>query len=325
MPDSESGLIYAYVFDRKGGARRIDWAGVRAFDPSEGVLWIHLDYTCEESLKWLIEHSAIDSVVREGLLADQPRPRATVEDDGLLFILRSVNMNPGSEPEDMVALRMWLDKDHIVSLRHRIVKSVRVFADQIESGKAPSSVSQTLVTLIELALEELMSQAHQVEDEVWRLEDMVVQAESEELRHPLADLRRKAIALRRYIAPEREVETRLQTLKVPWLDAEARAHLRECAERLTRIVEDLDAARDRAAVTQEELSNRLSELANRRLYVVSILATIFVPVSFLTGLLGVNVGGIPGRSHPSGFAILCGAMVVTVIVQIIVFRNRRWL
>ena len=94
---------------------------------------------------------------------------------------------------------------------------------------------------------------------------------------------------------------------------------------LTRIVEDLDAARDRAAVTQEELSSHLSEQTNKRLYVLSVVAAIFLPLGLLTGLLGANVGGMPYATHPQGFLILSGALVVVVALEVLFFRLKGWL
>ena len=67
--------------------------------------------------------------------------------------------------------------------------------------------------------------------------------------------------------------------------------MREVSDQLARYLEDLDEARDRAAVTQEELVNRLSEQMNNKMYILSIVAAIFLPLGFLTGLLGINVGG----------------------------------
>ena len=73
--------------------------------------------------------------------------------------------------------------------------------------------------------------------------------------------------------------------------------IREIAERTSRFVEDIDAAKDRAAITQEELNSRLSEQMNKAMYVLSIVAAIFLPLGLLTGLLGINVGGIPGAEN----------------------------
>ena len=77
--------------------------------------------------------------------------------------------------------------------------------------------------------------------------------------------------------------------------------IRESLNRFNRYLEELDSIRDRAIVTQEELLSQLSETLNRRMYILSLVATFFLPMGFLTGLLGINVGGIPGADRPIWF------------------------
>jgi zinc transporter len=112
---------------------------------------------------------------------------------------------------------------------------------------------------------------------------------------------------------------------VPWLDTQARARIAEVTEDMLRAIEELDAARDRAAVTQEELSSRVAETANQRLYVLSIITAFFLPLGFVCALLGVNVGGVPLQRSDWAFWALCGLFVVAALAQLWFFRRRRWL
>jgi zinc transporter len=118
---------------------------------------------------------------------------------------------------------------------------------------------------------------------------------------------------------------RLMLERVPWLSDLDRVRLREQTDRVMRYVEDLDAARDRAGVTQEELAGKLSEQMNNRMYVLSVIAGIFLPISFVTGLLGVNVGGIPGPENPWAFTVLTLLLVVITVVELLIFKHKRWL
>ncbi len=127
------------------------------------------------------------------------------------------------------------------------------------------------------------------------------------------------------MAPQREAISRLQSEKMSWLTAEDSVRLREVYDHLTRYLEDLDAARERAAVTQEELVSRLSEQTNNRMYVLSIVAAIFLPLGFLTGLLGINVGGIPGAEYKAAFTIFCMFLVAIVIIELIIFKKKKWM
>jgi zinc transporter len=130
--------------------------------------------------------------------------------------------------------------------------------------------------------------------------------------------------LRRFLAPQREAFAKLAQIHVPWLGDTARSRIVEAADRMTRTVVELDAARDRAAVTQEELQSKIGEATNQRLYVLSVITVVFLPLGFVCSLLGVNVGGVPLQHDDWAFWALCGMFVVVVTLQIWFFRRRGW-
>lgn len=321
----QTGLICAYALDGKGGGKELDWSAIRDWTPEDGVLWVHLDYDGNLAREWLYQDSGVAPITLEALLARQPRPRGFPDADGLMLIIRGVNLNEGANPEDMVSLRMWVEGDRIITMRHRKVQAIKTVRRSLEEGKGPICVGDFLCDTIHQILDRIAVVVDDLDDSIAHLEDEVLRAESYEMRHGVADLRRQAIALRRYVGPERDVLARLESHKVSWLNDDMRARLREAADRLTRSVEDLDAARDRAVVTQEEIASRLSELLNKRLYTLSIIAAIFLPLGFVTGLMGVNVGGIPGSSFEWGFLALCGFVVLLGGAQLWVFRKLGWL
>jgi zinc transporter len=318
-------LIAAYILDGKGGGQRVGWNEIRQWTPSDGLLWVHLNYTAPEAQQWIEEESQLENVVGDALLAEESRPRVTAFDDGLLISLRGVNLNPGADPQDMVSLRIWADKNRVITTHRRKLLTVADICTAIEKGKGPRTSGEFLEDVADRLMSRMGGVIDELEDKVAELEEAVLTAESHELRPKLASIRRVAIYLRRYMAPQREAISRLQSEKMSWLTDEDRVRLREVYDHLTRYLEDLDAARERAAVTQEELVSRLSEQTDNRMYVLSIVAAIFLPLGFLTGLLGINVGGIPGAEYKAAFSILCLLVVGIVIVEIAIFKKKKWM
>jgi zinc transporter len=325
MPDSPSVGLHCLLLDGKGGARSLTPDELAAWSPDQGVLWVHLDYTDPDDRHWLETGSGLDPLIVEALRAEETRPRATTVGDGMLIALRGVNVTPGAEPDDMVAIRLWVDQERIISTRHRRAMSVADVATQLASGKGPTSAAQCLVELVDQLVGRMSDTVDQFEDRVAELEEQFLEASSAAMRFDLAILRRQAIMLRRYLAPQREALARLNTAMAGWLDDSGLLHLREVSDRLVRHIEDLDAVRERAAVVQEELQNRTSEQVNTRMYVLSVVAAIFLPLGFLTGLLGINVGGIPGADNTLAFWVFIAMLVLVVILQVMIFRWRKWL
>lgn len=323
--NSVDGLVFAFLLNGKGGGARLDLDGVRRWQPGSGPLWVHLDYKGAATGDWLTRESGIDPTLVEALTADEPRPRSLVYKGGLLAVLRGINLNPDADPEDMVSIRVWIDPSRIVTLRHRRVMAIDDIRTALESGNGPTSVGDFLEMLADRLVSRMGVALSDLDDSVDALEDEVLSRQTYELRQNLSGVRRTAIALRRYLAPQRDVMERLHAERVDWLSDTERMRLRESADRITRYVEDLDAIRDRATVMQEELNGRLAEQMNKTMYILSIVAGLFLPLGFLTGLLGINVGGIPGTESHWAFAIFCILLGVVASVQIWFFRRKKWI
>ncbi len=317
----EQGLVLAEILDGRGGGRSIGWEEIGTWDAGQGVLWMHLNLAHAETREWLESHSGLHPASVEALTADASRPRSFRDGDGLVVILRGINPRPGTEPDDMVALRMWVGATRIITLRARFTAvATRVQAD-LSRGEGPHDPGDFLVHAAESLMGRIGEAISAVDDTVDQLEDETLVSAGADLRTRIAALRRNVIGLRRHLAPQRDAMKLLMAERVPWFDDVSRVHMREIADRVTRSVEDLDSARDRAAVTQEELTTRLSEQMNQTMYRLSIITAIFLPLGLLTGLLGINVGGMPGVEDPLAFWIVCALLLA---LSVLLFGIVRW-
>jgi zinc transporter len=319
-----TGLAHAYLLDGRGGCTHLDWDGVARWTPADGALWLNLDYTLPDVKHWLAERSQIAPLVLDSLLDDDPRPRAAAHGEALLLLIRAINLNQGAAPEDMLSIRAWIEPHRMVTLRHRKSRSIKAIAAELDAGSGAADVAQLTALLVERVLEYAATRVDTLGDAIAACEDQVLTETRGELRSQLADHRRRAIALRRFLAPQREAFAKLAQIQLSWLDATARARIAESADRMTRTVEELDAARDRAAVTQEELQSKIAEATNQRLYVLAIITAVFLPLGFVCSLLGVNVGGVPLQHDDWAFWALCGMFAVVVALQLWFFRRRGW-
>lgn len=323
---AETGLQHAFLLDGKGGAKRLDWDGVRAWKPADGVLWVNLDYSFADAQAWLDDDTGIDLLMREALLEPDPRPRATPHGEHLLVIARGINMNEGSDPEDMISVRAWIEPHRIITMRRRASRSLKALATAVEKGKGPDTAGGLLVELVEHIVDHVVTRVDKLGDDIAACEDQVLtDNRGGNLRARLADLRRRAIQLRRFLAPQRDALTKLAQVALPWFHDAHHERVAEAADRMTRTLEELDAARDRASITQEELSSMVSEITNRRLYVLSIITAVFLPLGFVCSLLGVNVGGVPLQKEDWAFWALIGMFAIGVGIQLYIFKKRGWM
>ena len=129
---------------------------------------------------------------------------------------------------------------------------------------------------------------------------------------------------RRYIAPQRDVLAHLRISEQSWMDIVNKRKIQETMDHVIRYIEDLDTIRERAQIVKDELANVLSDRMNKNLYMLSVIAAIFLPLGFLTGLLGINLGGIPGAESQYAFFVFCGILTTVVAIQLLIFKKLKW-
>lgn len=323
-PEDDNGLVTAWRLDRNGGGNRIDWAEIAAWQPVDGLIWIHLDYSHPNSLRWMREESGIEPIVQHVLTSDESRPRCERFETGLLAILRGVNLNPGADPEDMVSIRVWLEENRIISCRRRRLSSISDLQERLYKGTGPRSQGSFLAQLSENLVRRMDSVIESLEEGAVTLEERLSDDDNDNLMGEISDMRRTVINLRRYLAPQRDALKRLKVMEFDWLSPEARARLNEAADQTQGYLEGLDAIRDQIQVVQEELIQKYTQQTEQRMYVLAIITSVFLPLGFLTGLLGINVGGMPGIESPLAFWIVCLLALIIAGVSLWILRRMRW-
>jgi len=322
---SDNGLMWAMLLDRHGGGSRIGWEGLTAWRPEQGLLWAHFDISEPGPERWFEEKSGLEPQIAAALLAEDTRPRSAPSRNGLLVILRGVNLNPGAEPDDMVSVRVWLERDRIFSVRRRQLRVSSEIRAAVEAGEGPVSPGDFLCMLVERLVDRIGESVDELDEHIDALEEAGEAQGIPELRAQLSDLRRQTAHLRRFLAPQRDALDRLVRQPDPVLAEADNLSIREQADRVQRFLEDLDLIRERGMVAQEEFLSRIAYQQNERIYVLSVVAAIFLPLTFLTGLMGMNVGGLPGADTHYGFTAVTLLMVGLAVAMAWYFKRRHWL
>ncbi|MEO3415433.1 zinc transporter ZntB [Roseovarius sp. CAU 1744] len=274
-----------------------------------GYVWLHVDTAKGGARHWL-EAAGLEPLVLRALLAPETRPRCTSHGDGVLMNLRGVNLNPGDEVEDMISLRMWITGKLLVSVQLRNLVAVADVQAGFERGQAAENPAELVARLALRLADRAEPVVAELNEKVDVLEDQLIDGVvAPASRADLAHVRRVSIMLRRHMAPQRDALSTFEIEDLPWVAGESRPRLREATERVTRLAEELDAIRDRAQVVQDQIMDARAEVMNRQMLVLSVVAAIFLPLGLITGLLGINVGGVPGADSRASFWIVTAVLV----------------
>lgn len=325
--NAQWGLVHALVLDGKGGARSIPRTALDGLqlEPHESV-WLHWDRSHPQTQTWLRKTSGLSEFVCDLMLEENTRPRLlALPDNELLLFLRGINLNPGAEPEDMVSVRIFAAAQRVISLRLRSLRATDELITSLNEGKGPKTASELLLYLAQFLTDKVQAVVSELTELV---DDMEERIDADERYLPehgnMVHIRRRAAGLRRFLAPQREIYAQMTRSKMPWFVEDDADYWNELNNSLTRYLEELELTKERVGLVLEAEDRRRNERMNRTVYRFGVITGIFLPMSFLTGLLGINVGGIPGSENPYGFVYACLLMLAVAVGQMWLFKRLRW-
>lgn len=316
-------MTCAFVF-RDGIAREMPFGEAINLPRNGGLVWLQIDGREDAARNWIRDQADIPHIAREAMLAQETRPRATLIGNGALVNLRGLGTTPDDDPDALVSTRFWADRGRVISVSFRTPKALATVVDRFHAGEIVDP-GDLLSRFAEATSDLLDPDVAELGDTMDDCEVAVDSASILATRRRVTEVRSQAISYRRFVAPQRQALERLAAAELDWLDEEDRMHLREAADRAARMAEELEAMRERAALIHEELTDRRAEVIDTRALLISIVALIFLPLTFITGLLGMNVDGIPYAHEPWAFWGVTGFCLIIALGVLGWFVRARWI
>lgn len=319
-------MLFGRVLDGGGKARTVSWQEASGWQPSQPgeLLWVHLRCTEAGISEWLEGTLGVSATTAKLLVQEDTRPRAFPEGNALVAILRGINFNPGAVPEDMVSMQLWCDGTRLVTLRSRKLQTPRDTLAEIDAGFGPRDAGALITSLAEHMIARMNASIVDMNDHIDRLEETDPDHDAEGKLGRIATIRRNCLALQRHMSPQHEALEHISRDAPAWFEDHDRREIAESIDRLRRYLDDLDISKESALVLQDDLRARAIANTDRTSYLLTIVAAIFLPLGFVTGLLGINVGGMPGMEDPHAFWIVVGLCCLILLMQLVLFWRWKW-
>ncbi|WP_026973099.1 CorA family divalent cation transporter [Aliagarivorans marinus] len=306
-------IVSAWHFDQAGQRTPIAPASNHQIAPGE---WLHLQRGGEAVRPWL-ERQGLPLAIIDFLLAEDTRPRCEVlSADTLLLNVRGVNLNQGAQPDDMLSVRILWHRGALLSVRKLPSQSVRLILDQLDAGSGPESLGDVVIAIVNGLNAHIDNYLSPVE--------LLIEEDAPELPQLAAEQQRRLLKLKRYLKPQSAVLDSLERSQLS-LFSEHQLRLKNASDNAKRIFETVEFILEQLHSTLLEQQQAQAEKMNRNTYLLSIVAGVFVPAGFLTGLLGVNIAGIPGTDTPWAFAAFCGGLTVAVAIEVWVLKKLQFI
>lgn len=325
--DADGPLLFGRVLDGEGGVRTVGWEEVQRWEPAAPgeIMWVHLCRNRPGVTEWLRDGLKLPEPTWELLVSDRTRPRAFREGGTLVATLRGINFNPGAVPEDMISMQLWCDGARLVTLRRHPMQTPRRVLKAIDEGIGPRDCGAIVTELAESLVTRMNAAIVDMNDLIDDLEAADLEDDTDAILERITSIRRNCLALKRHMGPQHVALEAISREAPAWFEDHDRREIAETIDRLRRYLDDIDISKESAMVMQDELRARALAANERATYMLTIVAGIFLPLGFLTGLFGINVGGMPGMTDPDAFWWVVGGCVGIMFGLYFLFRKLRWL
>ncbi|WP_127752598.1 CorA family divalent cation transporter [Devosia sp. 1566] len=317
------GVGTVLVFDGKGGVGRQGPGGDQPMVPSRGFKLISGNPKSPEFAAWL--KSDLGDFNAGLLTTPSTRTRCTVLEDKALVVLRVAR--PGAEPEDIgrQLLTLWIERGRVIIASELNIIDFLGVSKWEASHHAPLSPADLIARLALRAADRLEPLVERLAERLDEIEEKLLSENGAKSRSRLAHLRRTLISFRRLIWPQRDVLNTLEIEDLSFFTAKDRLRLREASGRTGRIGEELAALSERAVLVHEQLADARAEQMNHTMLILAAVTAVFMPLTLLTGVLGMNVAGIPFSESAHAFWGVCVMLLLLALVIVGWMRRRRWL
>jgi zinc transporter len=281
-----------------------------------GPVWLHFNLADTRAQRWIAECPCLTAAARERLLSDDRHVGLHPTGSGLAGALSDVHFEFETDPEQVGVLRVYVDEERIITGRLHPLKIVDQLRRELLAGETVPTPMLILIRHVEELAELLDDVSIAQGDVVDDIEDRLLKHRGTQDGSELGRVRRLIARLRRQVGAQRNALSHLANHPPRWCKEQDIERLRRVAERIDGVAQDLEATQERSRLVQEEISNTLNEATSRNLYVLSIITAIFLPITLVTGIFGMNVGGLPWLEHPGGFIWVIVVMALTALATL---------
>ncbi|SMQ63700.1 zinc transporter [Devosia lucknowensis] len=311
------------IFDGKGGMRRHEPGEGHPTVPPGGFKLVVGNSKGPEFKLWL--KTELGDYNSSLVTAPTSRSRCSVMDDRALVVLRVVR--PGAAPHDLGRqfLTIWIERSRVIIASELNILDFLGLAKVEQAEHAPITPADLISRLALRASDRLEPLIEMLGDRLDEIEESLITQRTDKAQDNLEQLRRTLINFRRLVWPQRDALSTLEVEDLSFFSDRDRLRLRESSMRTARIGDELQALSERAVLVHEEIIDDRAEQMNKAMLVLAAVTVIFSPLTLLTGLLGMNVSGIPFAESPGAFWVVCVFALAIGIGALWLMRRRHWL
>jgi zinc transporter len=326
----DHGMVYGFRLGRDGHNTPLDHAGqLRATDFQQtaadgSFVWLHFNLANAAAEPWLRAHAGLPEDYFGALHSGSRSTRIERDGDTLFAVINDVTFNFAFEAGDVATLWVSVRPGSVVSARLHPLRSVDRLRHDVKRGLRLETSAALLEHLLRHQADELQRIARMAIDRVDEIEDAVLAGRVRQHGAELARLRRVTVRLQRLLAPEPGAFLRLLARPPAWVGTSDVQRLQQAHDEFAVVLRDVASLQERIKLLQDESAARVAEDNNRSLFVLTMVTVLALPINLTSGLMGMNVGGVPLAENPRGFWWML-ALIGTLTGLLAWWAYRNWL
>ncbi|WP_058303240.1 magnesium/cobalt transporter CorA [Gorillibacterium timonense] len=288
--------------------------------PESGFYWIDAEVEDLEVLQPLFHLH--DLAVEDCMTEEEQRPKLEIYDAQYFIVINSIRFD--DEEIFLRALNVFLGRHYIITVTKQKINELRKLKPILWEEEVNTS-DRFLYHLIDLVVDNYFLVGDRIEDRIENLEEQILMNTKKTHLNEIIGLRSEILWLKRVLGPQKDLIAALNKKELRLIDNQLQKYFGDIYENAVKIADTFDTFRDLMGNLREAYQSSVANRANEIMRVFTALTTIFMPLTFITGIYGMNFDYLPGKDVPGGEYFVLGGMIVIGAFMFFYFRKKDWL
>ncbi len=293
------------------------------------VSWLNVSALCDTALvKAIGDAFGIHSLTLEDILHTAQRPKVEFFDDYIYFVLKMITYDANHHELDTEQVSLILVADHVITFQERPGDVLGPLRARIEQGKGrirKQGADYLFYAILDVIVDHYFLSLEGMGEYIETLEMRALDQPAPSLAGELHGLKRELLLLRRATWPLREQITMLLREEHPLVTRDITLYLRDLYDHTIQVIDTVETLRDMVSGLLDVYLSSLSNRMNDVMRVLTIIATVFIPLTFIAGVYGMNFEYMPELHYPWGYPVVLGGCAALAVGMVVWFRRKGWL
>lgn len=291
--------------------------------------WINIEGISDNGfLGNMLKYFQLHPLVIEDILNSNQRPKIEDYVDYVYLVMKNIYSVEKKDKLHTEQVNIIIGKNFIITFLEKDGDFLRSLYEKLENEKSrlrKSGIDFLAYSIIDIFVDNYFNVIENIGERIEYLEEKIVKNPSQSLLHKIHIIKKDMIFIRKAIWPLREVVSLLERGEIGNIGDVARVYFRDVYDHIIQIIDIIETYRDIISGMMDIYLSSISNRLNEVMKILTVISTIFIPLTFITGIYGMNFRFMPEIDYKYGYFLVIGAFIIVVIIMLFYFKRKKWL